>query len=103
MRTPSSGRDEWRRLLDEVLVEDDAEKLKPKIAELETALFERLQALGSDSADQEVRIALKDAATVLLALKETALDFPDRGTKKRLQSVRGKSPKEGLGNPPWMV
>jgi hypothetical protein len=97
MRTPSSGRDEWRRLLDEVLVEDDAEKLKPKIAELETALFERLQALGSDSADQEVRIALKDAATVLLALKETALDFAVCPRKKSERGPR-ESPLDGLGS-----
>lgn len=66
---------EWRKLLNEALLETDPEKLKQRVAIAEAAMFERLKALDSTS-DAEERLALQDATSVLLALKSDARRHP---------------------------
>ena len=68
---------EWQRIVQETLVESDPEKLRSKISEAESAIFERLQLLGQESGRTEERDALKDASNVLLTLKKEVLKFPD--------------------------
>jgi hypothetical protein len=67
----------WQQIIQEALVELDRDKLKAKIAEAESAIFNRLQALGRNADGAEERNALQDASNTLLALKREVLKYPD--------------------------
>jgi hypothetical protein len=99
MNNPQSDRDEWRRLLNEALLEDGPEELRVKVARAEEAILKRLEALGCDSADQEERLALRDATSVLLALKKSA-GPQDWATKRPQKFVPGNTQRKALGNSP---
>jgi hypothetical protein len=68
---------EWKKTLQEALVEVNPEKLSEKVAEAEAAIFHRLQALDQSSSSSEERHALQDASNALLTLKREVLKFPD--------------------------
>ena len=74
---PRQNKFEWQHLIQEALVELDPEKLRAKIAEAESAIFNRLQGLGRDAGGGEERNALQDASNTLLALKREVLKYPD--------------------------
>jgi hypothetical protein len=67
----------WQQIIQEALVELDRDKLKAKIAEAESAIFNRLQALDRNADGAEERNALQDASNTLLALKREVLKYPD--------------------------
>ena len=68
---------EWKKLVQEALLEVNPEKLKGKVAEAEAAIFRRLQALGQDSQNSPEMHALQDASNTLLVLKREVLKYPD--------------------------
>ena len=68
---------DWQRVIQEALVEVDPERLRTKISEAESAIFDRLQRLGHESEQSEERDALRDASNTLLTLKKEVLKFPD--------------------------
>ena len=74
---PSPNRFEWEKTIHEALVELDSNKLRQKIAEAESVIFERLQAIGGDGSGSDERNALEDASNTLLTLKREILKFPD--------------------------
>ena len=67
----------WQKIIQEALLELDPEKLKQKIGEAETAVFQRLQALGQSPGAERERDALQNASNTLLTLKNEVLKFPD--------------------------
>jgi len=67
----------WQGVIQEALVEVDPEKLRAKISEAESVIFDRLQRVGQDSERAEERDALRDASNTLLTLKKEVLKFPD--------------------------
>jgi hypothetical protein len=67
----------WQQIIQEALVELDRDKLKAKIAEAESAIFNRFQALDRNADGAEERNALQDASNTLLALKREVLKYPD--------------------------
>jgi len=68
---------EWERIIQEALAELDPEKLRTKISEAESVIFDRLQRLGPEGDRTEERDALKKASNTLLTLKKEILKFPD--------------------------
>ncbi len=68
---------EWESLLQDALVEQNAEILREKVAEAEATVFLRLQALEQTSDSSAERQALRDASDTLLSLKRNRLKFPD--------------------------
>jgi hypothetical protein len=74
---PRQNRFEWQHIIQEALVELDPDKLRVRIAEAESAIFLRLQALGRNSDGTEERNALQDASNTLLGLKQEVLKYPD--------------------------
>ena len=74
---PNPNRFEWERIIHEALVELDPDKLREKITEAESVIFERLQAIGRDHSGSDERNALQDASDTLLTLKREILKFPD--------------------------
>jgi hypothetical protein len=74
---PHQNKFEWQGIIHEALVELDLDKLRAKIAEAESAIFNRLQALGETAGGAEERHALQDASNTLLTLKREVLKFPD--------------------------
>ena len=79
MENPVSKRNrfEWQTIIQEAVAELDPEKLRAKIAEAESLIFGRLQAIGQDGTKNEERNALQDASNTLLTLKREVLKFPD--------------------------
>jgi len=71
------NRFEWQSVVQQALVELDPEKLRAKIAEAESLIFVRLQAIGQDVSKNEEKNALHDASNTLLTLKREVLKFPD--------------------------
>lgn len=71
------NRFEWQTIVQQAVVESDPEKLRAKIAEAESLIFVRLQAIGQDVTKNEERSALHDASNTLLTLKREVLKFPD--------------------------
>jgi hypothetical protein len=67
----------WKRLVQEALVEVNPDRLREKVGEAEAAVFQRLQALASNSDGSEELHALQDASNTLLVLKREVLKFPD--------------------------
>jgi len=74
---PQKKRFEWQSLIHEASVELDLDKLRDKITEAESAIFNRLQTLGQNAESFEERTALQDASNTLLTLKREMLKFPD--------------------------
>ena len=72
---------EWQKLVRDALLELDPKALPQKVANAESAIFERLQALAKvdapNSDDAEERQALQDAVNSLRVLKREVLKFPD--------------------------
>ncbi len=68
---------EWQKPLREALVEPNPDKLKERVAEAESVIFLRLQALAQSSNGAVEKQALQDASQLLLSLKKGALKFPD--------------------------
>ena len=82
----NSNRYKWQKPLQEALLEFDAKALQQKVADAETAIFERLQTLAKAKPDDQInpddqgkeeRQALQDAVNSLRVLKREALNFPD--------------------------
>jgi hypothetical protein len=63
----------WQSPLQEAIFELDREKLAERIQAVEILIFERLQALSSDTEDNDERQALADAASTLSLLKAETL------------------------------
>lgn len=68
---------EWKKLVQQALVEANPDKLKEKVADAESAIFQRLQALERSSESSVERHALQDASNTLLTLKREVLKYPD--------------------------
>jgi len=68
---------EWKKLVQQALVEVNPEKLKEKVSDAEAAIFQRLQALERSSDSSAERHALQDASNTLLMLKREVLKYPD--------------------------
>jgi hypothetical protein len=71
------NRFEWQTVVQQAVAELDPEQLRAKIAEAESLIFVRLQAIGQDGTKNEERNALHDASNKLLTLKREVLKFPD--------------------------
>ena len=71
------NRFEWQGPLREALLELDAEKLRQRVTEAETAIFERLQELSLSQDSSDERRALVDATNTLRVLKKESLKYPD--------------------------
>ena len=74
---PDDQKFEWKKPLQEALVELDPQKLKDKVAKAEAAIFLRLQTLSRNSDEVAGKQALQDASLLLLSLKTEVLKFPD--------------------------
>ena len=53
------------------------DKLKARVADAETAIFNRQQALSGDTDHEAERQAIEDALTLLCDFERTQLGFPD--------------------------
>jgi hypothetical protein len=67
----------WQTSLQDAILEFDRERLVEKIQKVETAAFERLQELSSDSDHHGERQAIADAFSTLRVLKKDKLCYPD--------------------------
>lgn len=76
---PHKNKFEWQNIIHEALVEVDLDKLRDKITDAESVIFNRLQTLGQNAEEAEERNALQDASNTLLTLKREVLKFPDWG------------------------
>jgi hypothetical protein len=74
---PHQNKFKWQNIIHEALVELDLDKLRDKITEAESVIFNRLQTLGENAEGAEERDALQDASNTLLTLKREVLKFPD--------------------------
>jgi len=74
---PRKNKFEWQKIIHEASIEPDLDKLRDKITEAESAIFNRLQMLGQNTEGSEERTALQDASNTLLNLKREMLKFPD--------------------------
>jgi hypothetical protein len=63
----------WQIPFQEAIFELDREKLAERIQAVEILIFERLQALSSDTEDNDERQAFADAASTLSLLKAETL------------------------------
>jgi hypothetical protein len=63
----------WQIPLQEAIFELDREKLAERIQAVEVLIFERIQALSSDTEDNDERQALANAASTLSLLKAETL------------------------------
>ena len=75
--TSDFNNSEWKKLVQEALVEVNPAKLKGKVADAEAAIFQRLQELAKDSQSASEIHALQDASNSLLVLKREILKYPD--------------------------
>ena len=72
---------EWQQPLQEALVEFDPDKLKHRVADTETAIYKRLQAISQDSDHAAERQAIDNALASLRFLKRGSLRYPDWAEK----------------------
>jgi hypothetical protein len=68
-------RHKWYELYQSAVLELHPEKLKDKIATVETAIFNRYQELANDSDHSEERANLRDAANAIRALQTERLSY----------------------------
>ncbi len=67
----------WQIPFRDALLEFDKDKLKQKLTEVETAIFNRQQALSGSADSRDERQAIEDALATLRILKRDSLGFPD--------------------------
>jgi hypothetical protein len=67
----------WQAPLQEAILEFDREKLREKIQDVETLIFERLQQLRQSSDGRSEQEAINDALSILRVIKRDRLGFPD--------------------------
>ena len=68
----------WKEMVAEAMAESNPATLPEKIATAESAIFERLQTLATNSYSESVEVReLHEASNALLALKTSVLKFPD--------------------------
>ena len=68
---------QWQASFVDAITEIDSQKLAVKVEKVEGTIFDRFQALSSDSNHHEERQALTDAVATLRILKRDKLAFPD--------------------------
>lgn len=73
MRVEGLKYPEWQGLLRDAILEFRPQELSAKVQKLETAIFERMQALSCDSDHHHERAALNDALATLRMLKRKVL------------------------------
>jgi hypothetical protein len=71
-----NGNTDWKQLVQDLLVENDKEKIKTKAFELENALFARGQELPINGKAGGERQEMRDASRKLLQVKIEKLGFP---------------------------
>ncbi len=68
---------EWQTPLRDALLEFDKDKLKQRLPDIETAIFNRQQVLSRSADSRDERQAIEDALATLRILKRDSLGFPD--------------------------
>jgi len=68
---------EWQGPLRAMMAELDTDKLKARVQAVETAIFNRQQALARSPDHAAERQAIQDALALLRAFKRSELSFPD--------------------------
>jgi hypothetical protein len=68
---------EWQTPLQELILEFDSEKLRVKIQNVETLIFERVQQLRQECDARIEQEAINDALSVLRTIKRDKLGYPD--------------------------
>jgi hypothetical protein len=71
----------WQSEYAAALVETNGEKLAERVAEAETAIFNRLQTIAQSLDHRAEHQAIEDALANLRVLKRDELGFPDWGQK----------------------
>lgn len=69
---------EWQRPLQEAIVELDKDKLKTRLAAVETAITNRLQAISRSPDHRAERQAIEDARALILAIRRDNFGLPDQ-------------------------
>ncbi len=72
---------DWQIPLRDALLEFDKDKLKKRLTDAETAIFNRQQALSGKADSRDERQAIEDALATLRVIKRDSLGFPDRAKK----------------------
>lgn len=67
---------EWQMHYTAALTEFDPDRLRELIAVAEAAMFSRLQVISEATDGYDERLAIRDAASALLAIKRDVLKFP---------------------------
>lgn len=68
---------EWRKPLEELLLESDRKKITERLEVVESIIAERLQQLSERSEAEAERKAIEKALADLRGLKRDKLGFPD--------------------------
>lgn len=68
---------DWQTPLRDALLEFDKDKLKQRLTDVETAIYNRQQALSTSADSRDERQAIEDALVTLRVLKRDSLGFPD--------------------------
>jgi hypothetical protein len=68
---------DWQIPFRDALLELDKNKLKERLTQVETAIFNRRQALSRSADSRDERQAIEDALATLRILKRESLGFPD--------------------------
>jgi hypothetical protein len=74
---------EWQLEYQDVLLETDSEQLAERVADAETAIFNRLQQLSESQDSQGERQAIQDAIRALRVIERDRLGFPDWDSDSR--------------------
>ncbi len=72
---------DWQIPFRDALLEFDKDKLKQRLTDVETAIFNRQQALSGSANSRDERQAIEDALATLRILKRDSLGFPDWAKK----------------------
>ena len=67
---------QWQRLLEELMTETDAERMRDKADELEAAIFHRCQSLACGDSEDSERAAIRAATAKLLRVRVEKLGYP---------------------------
>jgi hypothetical protein len=69
---------EWQLPVQDAILEFNRERLRDKVQEVETLIYERLQQInGEDDGAQDERQSIQDALGILRTIKRDRLGFPD--------------------------
>jgi len=74
----------WQAPLREAVLEFDREKLAERIQKLKGLIFDRLEAMSSETDHQDERQALADAISTLRVLKAEKLSKPGETDKSKV-------------------